>query len=75
MKQVVNKINQYGLSNDSQRVWLTERGTCFGYNTLVVDYRSFSQMNSIGCPIIFDATHSVQQPGGLEKRAEGNVSL
>jgi 2-dehydro-3-deoxyphosphooctonate aldolase (KDO 8-P synthase) len=44
---------------------LTERGTSFGYNTLVSDMRSIPQMASFGYPVIFDATHSVQQPGGL----------
>lgn len=60
MKQVVQKIRNEGVSN----IWLTERGTSFGYNTLVVDYRSLPQLSSLGCPVIFDATHSVQQPGG-----------
>lgn len=45
-------------------VWLTERGTSFGYNTLVVDYRGLPIMRETGRPVIFDATHSVQQPGG-----------
>jgi 2-dehydro-3-deoxyphosphooctonate aldolase (KDO 8-P synthase) len=45
-------------------LWLTERGSSFGYNTLVVDYRGLPQMQELGCPVIFDATHSVQQPGG-----------
>ena len=48
----------------ADNVWLTERGTSFGYNTLVVDYRSLPQLRDLGCPVIFDATHSVQQPGG-----------
>ena len=43
---------------------VTERGNSFGYNTLVVDYRSLPQLAEFGCPVIFDATHSVQQPGG-----------
>jgi 2-dehydro-3-deoxyphosphooctonate aldolase (KDO 8-P synthase) len=60
MAQVVNKLRQAGVDN----LWLTERGSCFGYNTLVVDYRSLPQMQALGCPVIFDATHSVQQPGG-----------
>ena len=58
MKNVVEKI----LGNE---VWITERGTSFGYNTLVVDYRGLVTMRETGCPIIFDATHSVQQPGAL----------
>ncbi len=60
MKQVVEKIRNEGV----EKIWLTERGTTFGYNTLVVDYRSLPQLSSFGCPVIFDATHSVQQPGG-----------
>ncbi len=60
MAQVVNKLRQAGVTN----LWLTERGTSFGYNTLVVDYRGLPQLQGLGCPVIFDATHSVQQPGG-----------
>ncbi len=60
MAQVVKKLRDAGAEN----VWLTERGTSFGYNTLVVDYRSLPQLRDLGCPVIFDATHSVQQPGG-----------
>jgi 2-dehydro-3-deoxyphosphooctonate aldolase (KDO 8-P synthase) len=60
MVQVVNKLRKAGVEN----LWLTERGSCFGYNTLVVDFRSLPQMQNLGCPVIFDATHSVQQPGG-----------
>ena len=68
MLQVINKIIDTGLNKDSQ-IWLTERGSSFGYNTLVVDFRSIPQMQAYGCPVVFDATHSVQQPGG-----KGNVS-
>ncbi len=60
MAQVVTKLRQAGVDN----LWLTERGSCFGYNTLVVDFRSLPQLQQLGCPVIFDATHSVQQPGG-----------
>ncbi len=60
MAQVVAKLREAGVAN----LWLTERGTSFGYNTLVVDYRSLPQLQALGCPVIFDATHSVQQPGG-----------
>ena len=49
----------------NERVMLTERGTSFSYNTLVSDMRSLPQMRATGFPVIFDATHSVQQPGGL----------
>ena len=64
MAQVVNKLTECGLDPASGRLWLTERGSSFGYNTLVVDYRSFPQLQALGCPVIFDATHAVQQPGG-----------
>ena len=64
MAQVVNKMQESGLDPASGRLWLTERGTSFGYNTLVVDCRSFPQLQALGCPVIFDATHAVQQPGG-----------
>ena len=60
MKNVVNKIVASGNPN----VLLTERGASFGYNTLVADMRALPIMAETGCPVIFDATHSVQQPGG-----------
>jgi 2-dehydro-3-deoxyphosphooctonate aldolase (KDO 8-P synthase) len=58
VQYVVDKITDCG--ND--KILLTERGTCFGYNNLVVDYRSFSTLRKLGFPVIFDATHSVQIP-------------
>lgn len=61
MVNVVNKIRACG--ND--QVMLCERGASFGYNTLVSDMRSLPIMARTGCPIVFDVTHSVQQPGGL----------
>ncbi len=64
MAQVVNKLTAGGLEAGSGRLWLTERGSSFGYNTLVVDFRSLPQLQALGCPVIFDATHAVQQPGG-----------
>jgi 2-dehydro-3-deoxyphosphooctonate aldolase (KDO 8-P synthase) len=60
MSQVAQKLRAAGVEN----LLLTERGNSFGYNTLVVDFRSLPQLQSFGCPVIFDATHSVQQPGG-----------
>jgi len=60
MKNVVAKLTQSG----NPRVMVTERGTSFGYNTLVSDFRGLPVMASYGAPVIFDATHSVQQPGG-----------
>ncbi len=58
---IVKKMDHFGNKN----VLLTERGVSFGYNTLVSDMRSLPIMAKTGCPVIFDATHSVQQPGGL----------
>lgn len=60
MKNVVDKITASG----NRHVMVTERGASFGYNTLVSDMRSLPIMAAIGAPVIFDATHSVQQPGG-----------
>jgi len=60
MQQVVGKLRGAG----AQGVLLTERGTTFGYNNLVVDMRSLPIMRELGCPVIFDATHAVQLPGG-----------
>jgi 2-dehydro-3-deoxyphosphooctonate aldolase (KDO 8-P synthase) len=60
MKNVVEKVTATG----NQNLLLTERGASFGYNTLVVDMRSLPILRSYGYPVVFDATHSVQQPGG-----------
>ena len=60
MPNVVAKIESTG----NKRILLTERGTSFGYNTLVADMRSLPQMAQTGSPVVMDATHSVQQPGG-----------
>jgi 2-dehydro-3-deoxyphosphooctonate aldolase (KDO 8-P synthase) len=60
MKNVLDKLNQSGNSN----ILLCERGASFGYNTLVSDMRSLPIMAAMGAPVVFDATHSVQQPGG-----------
>ncbi|WP_212525306.1 3-deoxy-8-phosphooctulonate synthase [Actibacterium sp. MT2.3-13A] len=61
MANVVDKVEATG----NRRILLTERGTSFGYNTLVTDMRALPQMARTGYPVIMDATHSVQQPGGL----------
>jgi 2-dehydro-3-deoxyphosphooctonate aldolase (KDO 8-P synthase) len=60
MKQVVGKLTECGC----ERILLTERGVSFGYNTLVVDFRSLPQMRALGHPVCFDVTHSMQQPSG-----------
>ncbi len=64
---VVEKIASAG----NRRILITERGTMFGYNNLVVDFRGFMIMRQTGYPVIFDATHSVQLPGGAGKRSGG----
>jgi 2-dehydro-3-deoxyphosphooctonate aldolase (KDO 8-P synthase) len=61
MAQVARKLARSG----AERILLGERGTSFGYNTLVTDFRALPQMAATGWPVVFDATHSVQQPGGL----------
>ena len=71
MEQVVRKVEDSGINKTSKRLWLTERGTCFGYNNLVVDFRGLEQLKSLGCPVIFDATHSVQHPGGRGSSSGG----
>lgn len=67
MKTVVEKIRSTG----NEAILLTERGTSFGYHNLVVDFRSLQAMRALGYPVIFDATHSVQLPGGAGDRSSG----
>ena len=67
MKQVVSKAEQAG----GEKLLLTERGTTFGYNNLVSDMRAIPIMRALGYPIIFDATHSVQLPGGGGDKSSG----
>jgi len=66
-KNIVEKLRSAG----SEKILLTERGTSFGYNNLVVDLRSFPIMRSFGVPVVFDVTHSLQLPGGLGKATGG----
>lgn len=68
MEPVVGKLRAAGC----ERVWLTERGASFGYNNLVVDFRSLAVMGGLGHPVVFDATHSVQLPGGRGGSSGGN---
>lgn len=68
MKNVVNKIENSG----NQNILLCERGTSFGYNTLVVDMTGIIEMKKLGYPIVMDATHSVQKPGGNGSSTGGN---
>ena len=67
MKNVVAKV----LSTGNAEVMATERGVSFGYNTLISDMRALPIMSQIGCPVVFDATHSVQQPGGRGETSGG----
>jgi 2-dehydro-3-deoxyphosphooctonate aldolase (KDO 8-P synthase) len=67
MANAVDKLTRAGAAG----VLLTERGSSFGYNNLVVDFRGLEIMRRTGCPIVFDATHSVQMPGGLGNRSGG----
>ena len=68
MKNVADKVKESG--ND--KIMLCERGTCFGYNNLVVDMTSIIEMKKLGYPVVFDATHSVQKPGGNGSSTGGN---
>lgn len=68
MQNVVEKLKTSG----TRRILLTERGTTFGYHNLVVDFRGIPIMQKFGCPVIFDATHSVQRPGGAGDRSGGD---
>jgi 2-dehydro-3-deoxyphosphooctonate aldolase (KDO 8-P synthase) len=67
MKNVVDKMREAG----NEKLLLTERGASFGYNNLVVDFRSFPIMQSFGCPVVFDVTHSLQLPGGQGQSSGG----
>lgn len=67
MRYVIDKIRHYG----DQPIWLTERGTAFGYGDLIVDMRSIPAMKALGVPVIIDAGHSVQKPGGAGGKSAG----
>jgi 2-dehydro-3-deoxyphosphooctonate aldolase (KDO 8-P synthase) len=71
MRHVVTKLDQSGCQN----ILLCERGTFFGYGRLVNDMRSIPQMRALGVPVVFDATHSVQEPGGLGAATGGNRAM
>jgi 2-dehydro-3-deoxyphosphooctonate aldolase (KDO 8-P synthase) len=71
MKNVIDKAKSTG----NKQIMICERGTSFGYNTLVSDMRGLASMRSTGCPIIFDATHSVQQPGGHGNSSGGEREM
>lgn len=71
MKGAIDKVR----SVSNSEVWLTERGSSFGYGRLVVDMTSLVEMRQFGCPIIFDATHAVQQPSGANGVTGGNREM
>ncbi len=71
MTNVVEKLR----ACDNDQILLTERGTFFGYNRLVNDMTAIPRMKALGCPVVFDATHSTQQPGGLGHASAGNPQL
>jgi 2-dehydro-3-deoxyphosphooctonate aldolase (KDO 8-P synthase) len=71
MSNVVEKLRSCG----SGKIMLTERGTFFGYNRLVNDMTSIEKMKKLGCPVIFDATHSTQSPGGLGDASGGQREM
>jgi 2-dehydro-3-deoxyphosphooctonate aldolase (KDO 8-P synthase) len=68
MSNVLQKMKEFG----NEKVMLCERGTSFGYNNLVVDYTGVIEMQTYGVPVVMDATHSVQKPGGLGGKTGGN---
>ena len=71
MKHVVGKLESGGC----RHILLGERGTFFGYGRLVADLRAIPQMQALGVPVVFDATHSVQEPGGLDAATGGNRAM
>ena len=71
MKNAIKKAEAVG----AERIILAERGTCFGYNNLVSDFRSIPIMRRLGYPVVYDATHSVQLPGGLGTRSGGEREM
>jgi len=71
MKNVVEKIR----TCKNEKIILTERGTFFGYNRLVNDMTAIESMKKLGCPVVFDATHSTQQPGGLGHASAGRREM
>jgi 2-dehydro-3-deoxyphosphooctonate aldolase (KDO 8-P synthase) len=71
VRHVVEKIRETG----NPRVLITERGTSFGYNNLVVDFKGFAVMGQLGCGLVFDGSHSVQLPGGAGDRSGGQAEI
>ena len=71
----MNSVVEKAKSTGNKQIMICERGTSFGYNTLVSDMRGLASMRSTGCPIVFDATHSVQQPGGHGNSSGGEREM
>ena len=71
----MNSVVEKAKSTGNKQIMICERGTSFGYNTLVSDMRGLASMRSTGCPIVFDATHSVQQPGGHGNSSGGERKM
>ena len=71
MRHAIDKVRSAG----NEKILITERGTTFGYQNLVVDFRSVAVMRGFGYPVIMDATHSVQHPGGLGNRSGGDAEF
>lgn len=76
MQGVVNKVDAVASNKQlAERLWLTERGSSFGYGNLVVDMTSLVEMRRFGCPVVFDATHSVQKPSSQQGVTGGNRKM
>ena len=71
MKNIIEKVESVG----NEKILLTERGTSFGYNNLVADMRSLPIMRGFGYPVVFDATHSIQLPGGKGTASDGQIEF
>lgn len=75
MKGAIHKVEHATPAGEKVKLWLTERGSSFGYGNLVVDMRSLVVMRQYGYPVVFDATHSVQQPSGANGITDGNREM
>lgn len=71
----INNVVEKAFSTGNKQITVCDRGTSFGYNTLISDMRGLSTMRSTGCPVVFDATHSVQQPGGQGRTSGGQREM
>jgi 2-dehydro-3-deoxyphosphooctonate aldolase (KDO 8-P synthase) len=72
MANAIEKIRSSAGPSGVSQVLLTERGSFFGYNRLVNDFTGLPQMKALGCPVVFDITHSTQQPAGMGTKSGGN---